>query len=73
MATVRFPRASYVRKLELLYADLSQWRDRYMDTAHRHWDRQRANDYEERAIALEHVQHELLELIVALDSIKRLS
>jgi len=73
MRKSRFPRGAYVRQLDTLYGDLQDWRDRYWQLAHMDWFEPRRVGYADRQNAIAECQSHLMDAIVVLDNLPRIS
>lgn len=73
MSSIRFPRAAYVRRLESLYADLGDWRDRYYGQANQAFARQEEERFRDREYALAEAQRLVMDVVMCLDGMPRLS
>lgn len=73
MSTARFPKQAYVRRLERLYAELGEWRDRYYGLSRQAFDRRTAEGYYDRERVLADAQRLTMDVVMCLDGLPRVS
>jgi hypothetical protein len=73
MRNSRFPKSRYIRTLEKVYAELNAWEGYYRVESRGGWWAKPQPRLKERADVLADLSQKMIDIVVALDDLERLS